>query len=305
MPIKTRTCLALALVGALLIWSGCQGTKSGAQFPVPGASSYSVTGEVREVRAATGTLVIRHEEVPGFMPAMTMPFSMATTNDLAGLAPGDQLRFRLTVSNEQSWIDRIVRVTSADGSKTPAPESAAEMPAGFNIHKMPDFAFTNEFGQPVSLQTLDGTAFAFTFFFTRCPVPEYCPRLAKNFAAASEKLKSQPAAPTNWRLFSISFDPHDTPAVLRDYAARYHYDSNRWTFLTAPPEQIREMARGFGLKISDENGVFNHSFMTAVFDPTGRLQRRWPLGGDTSEALVTELIRAARLRSPDAKKGGQ
>ena len=105
-------------------------------------------------------------------------------------------------------------------------------------------------------------------------------------------------APTNWHLFSISIDPKDTPPVLREYGVRYNYDSNHWSFLTGPPEQIKEMARGFGLNISEEGGLFNHGFMTLVFDARGQLQNRWPVGGDTSAQLISDLLMAATNRPP-------
>ena len=296
---KSFSILLLVCGGCAM--GGCRDTRPVAASSLASVQRYAVTGEVRQVRLAAKSLVVKHENVPGFMPAMTMPFTVTDTNALPPLQTGDWIRFRLSVSNETSWIDQVVRVrAAAPATNDPSPAKESALDGGFNIAGMPDFAFTNEFGQPVSLRNLTGTAFAFTFFFTRCPLPEFCPRLAKNFQMASRQLSAMPDAPTNWHLFSISFDPKDTPPVLREYGARYNYDSNRWSFLTGPPEQIKEMARGFGLNISEEGGLFNHGFMTIVFDARGRLQTRWPVGGDTSAQLISELLSAATNRPPTA-----
>jgi len=162
------------------------------------------------------------------------------------------------------------------------------------ISAIPSFALTNELGQPFSFQQFKGQAVALTFFFTRCPIPEFCPRLSRSFAQASQKLGSMPNGPTNWHLVSVSFDPVDTPAVLRRYAQQYHYDSNHWTFVTGKPADVRALTAGFGLSVAPEAGIFNHDFRTVIFDATGRLQAIWPFGGDTTDYLVQELVKGAK-----------
>jgi protein SCO1/2 len=162
-----------------------------------------------------------------------------------------------------------------------------------SISAIPRFALTNELGQPFSFDQFKGQAVVLTFFFTRCPIPEFCPRLSRSFAQASQKLATLPNAPTNWHMVSVSFDPLDTPAVLRNYAQHYHYDSNHWSFVTGDPAQIRALTRGFGLSVAPENGIFTHDFRTVVFDATGQLQNMWPFGGDTTDLLVKDLIKAA------------
>ena len=156
--------------------------------------------------------------------------------------------------------------------------------------------FTNELGQPVTLSGFHGQALGITFFFTRCPIPEYCPRLSRNFAEASQKLAAMPNAPTNWHFLSISIDPQmDTPSVLQAYARRYHYDPKHWSFLTGSPEKVRELARESGVTYEPENGLLNHNFRTLIIDASGRLQMNFPIGGNLSEPIVTEMLKAAAL----------
>ena len=44
-----------------------------------------------------------------------------------------------------------------------------------------DYALTTEEGKQTHLSDFRGKALAFTFFFTRCPLPDFCPRMNTNF----------------------------------------------------------------------------------------------------------------------------
>jgi protein SCO1/2 len=269
--------------------------------------SFAVKGVVRELKPDGRTLVVRHEEIPNYMAAMTMPFRVKDTNELSFIRPGDEITFRLSVSDEESWMDHVrktgrkfaidERVGSAVSTNPPA-----NGPDGINlIEALSTYRFTNEFGRAVRFHEFQGKAVGFTFFFTRCPIPEYCPRLTKNFVSATEKLKALPDAPTNWHFLSISFDPEfDTPAVLRGYGRTYGYDSNHWSFLTAAPEDIREITSRFGFTVDKSAAGFDHNFLTVVIDAAGRSRSAWPIGGDTSDHLVAEMLRAARATNSPA-----
>jgi protein SCO1/2 len=231
------------------------------------------------------------------MEAMTMPFRVKEAGHLAELRPGDEISFRLSVSESESWIDQIVKTgRSLPVGEAPAATVSNAVPVIASAASLLDFKFTNEFSQPVSFNDFKGQAVAFTFFFTRCPIPEYCPRLMKNFAEASEKLRTLPDAPTNWHMLAISFDTKfDTPAVLRAYARQYNYDTNHWTFLTGPPEKVAELAGASGVHYEADGNTFNHSFRTLVLDAAGRLQMSFPIGGNLSDLLVGEIIKAAAV----------
>ena len=135
-----------------------------------------------------------------------------------------------------------------------------------------------------------------TFFFTRCPVPEYCPRLSKNFQEVSRKLGSMSGAPTNWHLLSVSFDTEvDTPTVLKAYGQRYQYDPRHWSFLTGPSNQIGALAALSDVKFERDGFFYNHNFRTLIIDAAGRLQMVFPVGGDISEDIVQEILKAAAV----------
>jgi protein SCO1/2 len=287
---------------ALLGLSGCRGSAPPSTSRGGAQQMFAVTGVVQELKLDGRTAIIRHEAIPHYMSAMTMPFRARDTNAWAGLEAGDQITFRLMVTSEESWIDQIERHGRIDPARSkalpqpPTEQSQTATNLEFRLADIPDFALTNEFGQPLSLHQFQGRAVALTFFFTRCPLPEYCPRLTRNFLEALHRLKNGPDSPTNFHFLSISFDPVDTPGVLRAYARQYGYDSNHWSFVTGNPEHIRELARGFGVAITAEGATYNHGFSTAIFDAGGRLQKIWPIGGDMTDQIVAEIRHGAQRR---------
>jgi protein SCO1/2 len=153
--------------------------------------------------------------------------------------------------------------------------------------------FTNELGQAVSLNDFHGQALAITFFFSRCPIPQYCPRLARNFQEASQKLLAASNGPTNWHFLSFSFDPDfDTPAVLKAYGERYQYDPRHWSFLTGAKDKLSVLASESNVTFETDSGFYNHNFRTMIVDASGHLQMVFPTSGDLSDAIVTEILKA-------------
>lgn len=249
-----------------------------------------------ELKPDGRTVVIRHEAISNYMAAMTMPFKVKDPGELAGLRKGDEISFRLQVTDVESWVDHITKTGTGRLSPTPAP---THPPAASASHPLLDYKFTNELGHAVSLNDFRGQALAITFFYTRCPLPDYCPRLSKNFQEAQQKLESRPDAPANWHLISVSFDTEfDSPATLRAYGNSYQYDPKHWSFLTGPPDKIGELARQAGVTYHYEAGTFNHDFRTLIIDASGHLQMVFPTSGDLSDQIVEEIIKAATATNP-------
>lgn len=295
-----------ALCGlALAAWADLRGSPIETQGGQPDAAENTVRGVVKDLKADGHTVVISHEAIAGYMDAMTMPFKVKSTRELAGLRIGDVIAFQLHVTETESWIDRVARVgkTASAASGEPGSSGAkVAQPSGAR-HPLLDYRFTNELGQAVSLREFRGQALAVTFFFTRCPIPDFCPRLSRNFQEASRKLASIPGAPTNWHFLSVSFDTEfDTPSALRAYGEAYHYDPKHWSFLTGPPEQIGELARFSGLQFEKDGSLFNHTFRTLIIDPAGHLQMMFPIGGNLAGAIVDEMLKAAATTSRPAQR---
>lgn len=259
---------------------------------------YQVKGVVEKLEADGKTVVIDHETIPGYMDAMIMPLEVKDTKELIGLSPGDIVTFRMLVSEEEAWIDQIKKV----GSRKPLPpkrETFRKSPIVEPLEvgdRVPDYHFTNQVGRTISLGRFKGEAVAITFIYTRCPYPNFCPRMCNNFLDAQKKLKAQPNAPTNWHLISISFDPaFDTPARLKTYAEGWRYDPQHWDFATADLWTIDGITEQFGLQFwREENSVIGHNVRTVVLDTQGRVHHIFVGNEWKPDELVEKILEAAR-----------
>jgi protein SCO1/2 len=241
----------VVVFAAVLILCGC-------------AKHYRAEGLVLRADPAQRTLVISHRPIDGFMPAMTMSFAVAPRENLAVLKPGTRIDFDLRVSKNGSQARRIrVRPIQQDIPITP-PSNQLAIGA-----MVPDFALTDQAGRAVRLSDFRGRVVAIDFIYTRCPLPDVCPRLSANFAWVSRR------AAADVTLLSITLDPlYDRPEVLATYARRYQADGERWRFLTGSTEQIRDVAGLFGLVYWTEEGSLSHTVATAVISRDGRLAGR-------------------------------
>jgi protein SCO1 len=289
------------------------GTAAARVFPARGVV-LSINRDERQV-------VIRHGAISNYMDAMTMPFKVKTTEALTGLQDGDAVSFQLHVTETESWVDQIVKTgtgapgtgparkgtSQRAGSETGAPSPNYEPATTINVaaaNPLLSYKFTNELGQAVSLNDFRGQALGVTFFYTRCPLPDYCPRLSKNFEEASQKLAAMTNAPANWHFISITFDPAiDTPAMLRAYGESYHYDPNHWSFLTGPPDKIAELAKACGVEYAPDAGTINHNFRTLIVNAAGHLQMVFPFTGDYSDSIVEQMLSAAVVTNQPAPPG--
>jgi protein SCO1/2 len=130
---------------------------------------------------------------------------------------------------------------------------------------MPDFSLTDETGRPFTRADLSGAVAIADFIFTRCPGP--CPMMTSQLAALQKRL------PPSVRFVSFTMDPqHDTPAVLRDYAARFHADPARWHFLTGDRAQIVNVAKELKLPtaVGQTPADIVHSEKFVLVTPDGR-----------------------------------
>jgi protein SCO1 len=297
---RLRALFISILPFALLLLIMCS-AKSAGSLPLSSGEetnpqSFMAKGTVMELKPDGRTVVIQHEAISNYMAAMTMPFKAKNPEALAGLHRGDEISFQLQVTGTESWVDHISKIGTVSLPPIPTP---ANPPAVRSNHPLLDYKFTNELGQAVSLNDFRGQALAITFFYTRCPLPDYCPRLSKNFQEAQQKLESLPGAPANWHLLSVSFDTEfDSPPTLEAYGNSYQYDPKHWSFLTGPADKIGEFARQAGVSYQYDAGTFNHDFRTLIIDAAGHLQMVFPTSGNLSDQIVAEIIKAAAVTNP-------
>ncbi len=256
---------------------------------------YPLKGKVVAVDKTERTATIAHEDVPGYMPAMTMPFKIKNDADLEMLKPGDQVTAQLVVDDLSSWIE-ITAIIEGGSPLTPTSTVPGEPKPGDEI---PDFGLVNQDGKRIHLSQYKDKAFALTFVYTRCPQPDQCTLMSNNFAAVDKQLQSDPSAYDKTHLLTVSFDPdYDTPKVMRSYGAGHtgrYSDENfqHWEFLTGSKDEVKGIAQFFGLRYfhdtesGDEQVI--HSLRTAVIGPDGKLFKLYRGNEWKPEEIVADL----------------
>ena len=227
-----------------------------------------------------------HEPVPGFMDAMVMPFALRDPADIADLVAGDRIAFRISSRKGQTRIDRLQLLSAAPpGSAPVAGSSTAAVRVGDVV---PDFSLTSHHGGEVSLSSLRGKAVAIAFIYTRCPLPDYCPRMMTNFRAVRQRFADR--LDRDVVLLTVTFDPqYDTAQTLTQYARRYGADVGGWHFLTGTKEDVARVCELFGVEFWPEEGLITHTLRTAVVDRDGRLAATLE-GKDYSGSQLGDLL---------------
>jgi len=241
--------------------------------------TFQVRGQIRELNPEQKFIRIAHEEIPDYMPAMTMPLPVKDVALFKGLNAGDSVQFELSVTEEDSWISHIQKIAPdnplAIGNLPPHDDGRTSqtervLPGEY----FPDFELLDQDGKVIRLSDYRGKAVVLTFIYTRCPLPNFCPLMSKNFADLEQRLSKQ--FPGRYQLLSVTMDPEfDRPAVLKQYAAFYNANTKHWSFATGDSAQIQFVAELSGLTYAWENGVISHDLRTLLIGPDGRLAQVW------------------------------
>jgi len=256
---------------------------------------FEVKGVIKELKPDGKTVQIRHEAITNYMPAMVMPFEAKEPKELVGLKAGDEVKFRMTVTEDDVWIDQIQKLTVGNPNQLPSKAGVFHFSRDLEPLQvgdaLPEYHFTNELGQAVSTGQFKGQAVGITFIFTRCPLPNFCPKMTSNFQEVQKKLLGMKGGPTNWQLLTISFDPEfDTPEILKAYAERYKADPKHWNFLTGEITEISTISEQFVQMFWKDEGALNHNLRTAVIDASGKVQKVFQGNNWTTEEMVAEMI---------------
>jgi len=275
---------------AILLLTACHGPRL-----KPAFQQYEAHGVIVHISDDRHLVTIRHDAIPGYMMAMTMEISVRDPHVLAGLVRGDQIDFTLFVNKDDAWVAHATRTGHAD---LPAETTASAAPTLGPGDLLPDAEFVTEDNRHVRLSDFRGKAVAFTFFFTRCPLPNYCPLMNRNFAQARKILLAQPHGPDNWQFISISFDPDfDTPRQLAA-SARFYRDENtdRWLFACVTPDSLAHFAAPLGLVVQRMDNSLTHNLRTVVVDPNGKIFRQFNDNLWTPEELAGVMRDAAEVK---------
>jgi protein SCO1/2 len=258
------------------------------------ADHYDTRGVVRGFSPDRSTIEIQHENIPDFMPSMTMPFVTRDPKQIADLRTGDAISFRMAVAKKDFWIENVKKIRREDVNvaepKRTSPVSADRDARLTEGDKMPPFTLTNQNGERISLDTFHGNSLVLTFVFTRCPVPNFCPRMSNNFGELQETIKSSTGTLANARLLSVTLDPaYDTPKILSDYAAFHHADSKIWSFATGDEKEIDSLTRAFSVYRQNEGGTISHGLATALINKEGRIDKIWRGNAWTPAEIIKEI----------------
>ena len=284
--------LAMLLCLALLL----HGCKRSTEKLKEGTETYSVKGVVVEVDGARGEVTLKHDAIPGFMQAMTMPYKLLYGNVASELHPRDVIRARLLVEKTSDGDYRNARLDEiavlAEARPNVRPQSSYHVPAPGD--RVPDFQFTNQDGKHIRFSQFHGKAVLVTFIYTRCPLGDFCPKMSRNFQQIDTALQKDPAAYARTRLLSLSFDPaFDTPAVLRAYGSTYLQtsDFSHWQFAAPSSDTLQAVEHYFNLGATGSDASITHSLSTVLVAPDGTISAWYP-GSEWSPGEVVDRIRS-------------
>lgn len=271
---KTKSILTIFFASIAIAFASCNREPTVS----PNAKRFELRGKVVSVEKAQNLVTISHEDIQGYMPAMTMPFKVKDAWVFEVIKPGDQVAAAYVVDGATSWLEEVV--ITKEGAETGSPTSgvAVEPKAGDEV---PNYRLVNQDGKTIKIHDYKGKTLLLTFIFTRCQDPEQCTLMSTNFAALNQELQKQPLLYDQTHLLSVSFDPdYDTPKVLRSYGASYtgKYSDEKfdhWEFASGSEDEVKGIAQYFGLRYfkdaQSEKDQIIHSLRTAVIGPDSKI----------------------------------
>jgi protein SCO1/2 len=279
----------------VLFAAACQKAPPPSSNTAAEAKRYNLKGKVVSVDKTKKTAEIDHDEIPGFMKAMTMSFPVRADWVWEDLTPGAEIRADLVVDEKMDYWLENVGIIAAPNPNQPAPpvdERFAQVGK-----EIPDFKLTNQDGKRFSLKDYRGKALAITFIYAQCPLPDACIKMSTNFSDLANQVRDTDLK-DRIRLLSISFDPaRDTPEKLKQYGTGYlgkgaTPDFTVWQLAVGTDKEVREVADFFGLRYEvDQNDKtqINHSLRTAVIAPDGKVTKIFGGNDWTPNDLLRQL----------------
>ena len=257
---------------------------------------YNLRGEVISKKPATGEITVKHGDIAGFMDAMTMPYQVKDRSVLQDLQPGDKITAVVVVKGDDYWLENV-RITGRSGRKTTKTAVPSHLLAVGE--PVPDVPLTNQDGKTIHFRDFAGKAVLLTFIYTRCPLPNFCPRLSSQFAKIHDHLKKTPEESRRTHLLTISFDPkYDNSAVLRKYGLAYLDGDTtgfaHWDFASTSPAELRLLSNAFGLDYIDEDNQISHTMNIVLIAPDGTVAKSWSTEWTAAELEQALLGQAAK-----------
>lgn len=284
---------------SILLFTACQKSETQNLNASSEAKRYELKGKVVSVDKAAKKAEIAHEEIPNFMKPMTMKFSIKDDWVWDELTPGADIRAELVVDKGDYWLEKLAISALPRADQTPLTVNENFAQIGKQVN---EFTLTNQDGKPISPKDFQGKAWAITFIYAQCPLPDYCIKMSKNFSDAANQLKDADFK-EKVALLSISFDPErDTPEKLKAYRQGYlGKDANAaesvWQLAVGKDAEVRKIADFFALDYKvdpNDKTQFSHSLRTAVIAPDGKVTKIFVGNEWTANDLVRELQAALK-----------
>lgn len=253
---------------------------------------YPLQGQILGVNPAKQEITIKHGDIPGFMPAMTMIYFAGTPDVMKGREPGEMVTAVLEVKDS---FGKLVEITHVGSAPLPADSNEVAMASGVLDmgDPVPDAALIDQANHRRSLSEWTGTPAVLTFIYTRCPLPDFCPLTNQNVATLQRRLADETVLHGRVKLITVTIDPaHDTPAVLAALAAKLKADLAVWTFLTGDVVTVERFAGKFGVAIiRDPNDAsqITHNLRTTIIGADGRVAKIYSGNDWTPGAVLTDL----------------
>jgi protein SCO1 len=284
-PSKFNITVITALLNLCWCLTGCRNSPK---------QHYSLQGRVLGKSERANEIIIKHNDIPGLMPAMTMVYPVRDTKGFEEVQPGDLINADLVVNGNNSyWLERLaVRDKTSRGLISSLPPH--ELLRG---EQVPDLPFTNQDGKALRLGEFRGKAVLITFIYTRCPFPTFCPLISNEFAEIHKELAKTQGDFEKTHLISITLDPeYDTPSILRKYGLSYLDNDptgfEHWDFVSTNPGDLRKLATAFGLEFLEQDNQISHSLETVLLSSDGTVSQSW-LGNNWKTSEVISALRQA------------
>ena len=251
---------------------------------------YDLKGKVLSVEAEKHQVTVAHEEIKGYMPAMTMAYTVPSDSNLQIIAPDDEITATLVINGKHSWLEDLI-ITRQSATAPAMPGAQMAKPGD----EVPNFTLLNQDNREIHVKDYRGKTLLLTFIYTRCPVPDYCTLMSDNFAQIDRALGQDPELYGKTHLLSISIDPeYDTPKVLRSYGAAHteRYQSEtfaHWEFVGGTKEQVKDIAQFFGLTYFPEKDQIIHALRTVIIDPHGKVAKIYGGNDWKVDEVVAEI----------------
>jgi protein SCO1/2 len=256
------------------------------------SKKFPMQGKIVGKSASTSEITVDHGDIPGFMSAMTMSYAVKDPSVMREAQLGDKITASvvLPAGGGSYWLEDV-RITDKSGRIQASPETPHALMPG---ERLPDVPLINQDGRTIHFAEFAGKSLLVTFIYTRCPMPNFCPRLSADFAQLHTELKKNSADYDKTHLLTISFDPkYDTPAVLHKYGLGYlNGDAqgfSHWDFASTNPKDMRTLARAFGLQFVPQADYISHTMNIVLIAPDGTVAKLW-----ADDWAVAEILDSAK-----------